>query len=322
MFTISDNGEIELIEKPKIVREKGKSLICIPDNFTVIDLETTGLDSYYDEIIEIAAIKVRNKEIVDKFETLVNPNFPVDDFITQLTGITNEMLENAPSIEEVLPKFLDFVKDDIILGHNVNFDINFLYDSMLEILNYKFNNNYVDLLRLARKVYPNFPNHKLRTIAKELNIEFPDLHRALDDTIITYNCFMRLLKDLKNNNIDLESLFKLNKSHSKLNLKELQSNKTEFNPEHPFYKKYCVFTGKLNKMTRSDAAQKVLDVGGYCENNVTKNTNYLILGNFDYCSNIKGEKSNKLKKAEMLILKGQDLQIISENVFEELLNEL
>lgn len=319
LFTLSDDGEIKVLEKPKTVREKGKSLICIPNDFTVIDLETTGLDSFYDEIIEVVAIKVRNKKIVDKFESLVNPKFPIDNFITELTGITNEMLEEAPTIETVLPNFLDFIKDDIILGHNVNFDINFLYDKSLEILNYKFTNDFVDLLRLSRKVYPDFPNHKLRTIASKLNIDNPSLHRAFDDSILTYHCFMHLSQHLTDNDINLESLFKTYKT--KLNLNELKSNTTEFNPEHPFYQKYCCFTGKLSKMTRSEAAQKVVDLGGFCENNVTKNTNFLILGNFDYCSNIKGEKSNKLKKAETLILKGQDLQIISENVFEELLNE-
>lgn len=328
-FTITEDGKIEYEEAKKIIREKGKSLVRIPDDFTVIDLETTGLDPRYDDIIEIAALKVRNMQVIDKFESLVKPKryytnddgsiYYVDDFITELTGITNDMLENAPLLENVLSQFLMFIKDDIALGHNVNFDINFLYDSLLEELDYKFNNNFVDLMRLSRKVYPQFKNHKLRTIAEQLNVNTRNLHRGLTDCFITYDCIIHLSQHLVDKNLSLDSLFSYKKKD--LNLKDINTNKSDFDMDHPLYGKYCVFTGKLEKMIRKEAAQKVVDLGGLCENSVTKNTNYLILGNFDYCNNIKGDKSSKLKKAEKLILGGQDLQILSENVFEDLIIE-
>lgn len=94
----------------------------------VIDLETTGLDPSYDEIIELAAVRVENKAIVPEFQSLVKPSFPIDGFITELTGITNEMLSNAPSVDAVLPSFFDYAGQSTVVAHNANFDVNFLYD--------------------------------------------------------------------------------------------------------------------------------------------------------------------------------------------------
>ena len=91
------------------IRKKGKSLIKIPSRFVVFDIETTGLNPATDEIIEISAIKVRDNVIEDTFSYLIKPNNEIPYFITELTKITNEMVENAPSIEEVLPKFLDLL---------------------------------------------------------------------------------------------------------------------------------------------------------------------------------------------------------------------
>ncbi len=311
-------------------REKGKSLTFIPDNYTVIDIETTGLDPAYDEIIEIGALKVNKGIIVDKFESLVKPNgfyyyddndneifAYVDDFITELTGITNDMLETAPTIKNILPTFIDFIQDDILIGHNINFDINFLYDVSLNQLNLKLQNDFVDLMRLARKIYPKFKNHKLKTIAKNLDINSKNDHRALADCNITHECFLKLSNHINKNNIDLQDLF--SKKYNSIDLREIKTDTTDFDKEHPLYNKYCTFTGKLEKMQRKDAAQLVANLGGKCLNNVTKKTNFLILGNFDYCSTIKDGKSSKLKKTEKLILDGQqDLQILSENVFYDL----
>lgn len=333
-FSINEDGTIEIENREANVRDKGKSLITIPNSYTVIDIETTGLDPRYDEIIEIGAIKVEEGIIIDKFESLIKPNgyyfydddgneyfSYVDEFITELTGITNEMLETAPDIENVLPKFVDFIKDDILAGHNVNFDINFLYDNLMDELDYRLSNDFVDLMRLTRKIYPDYKNHKLKTISENLNIDTSNHHRAIGDCEITYNCFMKLLDHINKNNIDLNNLFSKKYNYQQTDLRELKANTDIFNEEHPLFNKYCTFTGKLEKMDRKDAAQLVVNLGGICLNGVTKQTNFLILGNFDYSSNVKDGKSSKLKKAEELILKGQDLQILSENVFYDLISE-
>src|SRR5699024_10738657 len=101
-------------KKGSVIRKnKGQSLLAFPDNYTVFDIETTGLDSKYDEIIEIGALKIKNNKIIDQFSFLIKPTSPIGEFITELTGITNEMVSDAPNINEILPKFLEFIGDDI-----------------------------------------------------------------------------------------------------------------------------------------------------------------------------------------------------------------
>ena len=138
--------------KAKIDRKKGRSVLYRLNNYTVIDIETTGFDPYFNEIIELSALKVRDKKIVGEFSTLVKPNVPVSEFITKLTGITNEELENAPKIENVISKYIEFIGDDTLLGHNTGFDINFIYDAYLKYCNKHFDNYYMDTLRISRRV--------------------------------------------------------------------------------------------------------------------------------------------------------------------------
>ncbi len=308
----------------KVKREKGKSLLEFLDEYTVIDIETTGLSPDYDCIIELSAIKVKNGELTAKYSSLVKPyntfiydefnEYYVDAFITELTGITNEMLETAPDIEKVLPDFLCFIGDSIIVGHNVNFDINFIYDDAKNILNKKFQNDYCDLMRISRRLFPNLPNHKLATLAQEFNIEQLESHRGLVDCITTMKCFEYCKQFAISNNIDF-SVFK----SKKLDVRKISPTTESFDSDNPFFQKRCVFTGKLERLQRADAAQIVVNLGGICENGVTKNTNFLILGNNDYRT--KDGKSSKQKKAENLILKGQDLQIMPEDVFYDIINE-
>lgn len=118
--------------------EKGKSLIASPDSFVVLDIETTGYLPEWDRIIEVGAIKYEHGVEVARFSSLVQPPSDngeyVDCYVTGLTGITNEMLSSAPAIESILPGLYDFLGNSIIIGHNVNFDINFLYDYFVDFL--------------------------------------------------------------------------------------------------------------------------------------------------------------------------------------------
>ncbi len=293
--------------------EKGCSLFEIPADYTLLDLETTGLDPTWNEIIEIGAIKVRNHDIIDSFSQLVKPNIPIDDFISELTGITNEIVEDAPTIEDVLPIFLEFVGNDIVVGHNVNFDINFLYDNCLALLAHGFTNDYVDTMRLSRRLYPEEKHHRLIDLEQRFNLHNEMAHRALSDVMLTKQCFDILRKHVTENNIDLQALIQRKKTS--WSAKDIVATKDKFDENSPFYQKVFVFTGTLERMPRKDAMQLVADHGGICGDGVNKKTNYLVLGNNDFCSTIKGGKSSKHKKAEQLQLSGQDIEIISENVF-------
>lgn len=176
-------------------RDKGCSLGIFPDDCCVIDIETTGLNSKADAIIELGAIRVRGREIVETYSVLIKPPFDIPSEISQLTGITNDMVKNAPSIEDVLEGFLDFAGDDILVAHNANFDINFIYDNVSTITGDSFNNDFVDTLRIARKVLPALRHHRLSDLTRYYGIERNTAHRALADCEQTYELLYHLEKD-------------------------------------------------------------------------------------------------------------------------------
>lgn len=330
MISISfgKNGfEVSSGKESKRIRKKGRSLLDLPQDYTVIDLETTGLEPRYDDIIEVACIKYRGGEEVGRFQSLVQPPlqndeeddegepYYVDEFIESLTGITNEMLADAPKFDAIEQQVADFLNGELLVGHNVNFDINFLYDN-LEPYGVEIGNDFVDTMRLSRRALPDLPHHRLNDLAEYFSID-GEHHRAMGDCEMTNHILLGLAKIIRENDVDLSV-----HRYSSIDLRSLQPDPTKFVQDHIFYDRNCVFTGKLERFTRKEAAQIVLNIGGHCENNVTKHTNFLVVGNFDYCSNVKGNKSGKLKKAEGLILRGQDLQILSESAFYDLVEGL
>lgn len=322
MKIIISSGKMYIEEhsiKPSRER-KGKSLTKILSDYTVLDIETTGLDPSFDEIIEISALRVRSADVIDTFSSLVKPSEPVSDFITELTGITNEMLDNAPSISDVLPHFIQFIGSDIVVGHNVNFDINFLYDQSVCLGLPPFRNDFVDTMRLARKLFPDLNNHKLDTLSQFFDVPRCISHRATADCEATNSIYRQIAQYVSDHSIDLSSLF-AKKQHSH-KASDIHAQTDYFDEDSPFLGKVCVFTGVLERMVRRDAMQIVANMGGICSDNVTAKTNYLILGNNDYCSSIKDGKSSKQKKAESLILKGKDLSIISEDVFYDMIGSI
>lgn len=177
--------------RKKTRENKGKSLISLPDNFTVIDIETTGLDPEWDNIIEISAIKVKNNQITDIFSTLINPEVKISEFISELTGITDEMIKDAPLIDDALEDYINFIGDDIILGWNVNFDINFLYDYLSKLKNKILSNNFVDGLRIARLHLKELKSHKLSTICEYYNLNKDIAHRSLSDCYSVLNVYQK-----------------------------------------------------------------------------------------------------------------------------------
>ena len=176
---------------------KGHSLIKKLNDYTVVDIETTSLDSFTGEIVEISAIKVRDKKEVDTFSELIKTQNRLGAFTTRLTGITNEMIQKeGKDLIYVLQQFKDFLARDIIVGHNVNFDINFIYDSMYKNMNQYLTNDFVDTLRISRKVLPNLRHHKLDNLIDYFNLVKRDEHRALNDCVLTNQVYINLTKML------------------------------------------------------------------------------------------------------------------------------
>lgn len=297
--------------------KKGNSIIELLDDYCCVDLETTGLSYKYDKIIEVGAVRVRSGQITDRFTSLVHVDY-LDSFITQLTGITIEMLANAPSVDKVLWELKEFVGNDVIVGHNVTFDIDFLCFGLAGLGNF-FTNDYINTLRLSRRVLPSatVTNHKLSTLIEELHLGSNTFHRALGDAEATYKLYEYLKKQVKDGEIDI---LKNYKHAPKLNAKDISAATDEFDESHPLYGKVCVFTGTLS-VPRKDAMQMVANVGGINANGINKQTNYLIVGDLEYGAAIKDGKSSKLKKAEDYILSGQDITILDENAFASLLAE-
>lgn len=161
------------------------------ENYTVIDIETTGLSPQNDDIIELSALKIRNNKVVEEFSSLLKSSKGVSSFISNLTGITEKMLINAPVIEDILPQFLNFIENDIILGHNVNFDMRFIKSKTQRVLNKTIENNIMDTMVLAKQNL-SLPNYKLITIAQYYNIDTKNNHRGLKDCYITFEVYNKL----------------------------------------------------------------------------------------------------------------------------------
>ncbi|MGM9570541.1 MAG: exonuclease domain-containing protein [Phascolarctobacterium sp.] len=178
------------IRQEALVKDNG--ILACPDNYIVIDIETTGLSPVQDEITEIAAIKYRNNRKVEEFVTLVKPEGEISPFITKLTGISKETVAHAPSIDEVIEDFARFVGEDILVGYNVAFDISFLSNKLENCCGLGLFNDYVDVMRLSRDKLPFLGNPKQTVLAKYFSIAIEGAHRATVDCEICNKCYQKL----------------------------------------------------------------------------------------------------------------------------------
>lgn len=178
---------------PVVVNDKGQS---IDTTYCVLDLETTGLSAKTEKITEIGIMKVKNGEVLEEFCEFVNPEKPIPQRVQEITNITDDMVKDAPTIEEMFPKVLEFIKGTVLVAHNATFDIGFL-KTVAKDLGYEFDYTYVDTLPLARKLYPELKKHKLGKIAEYLKIKVEVAHRALDDVDTTVKVLREMMKTLK-----------------------------------------------------------------------------------------------------------------------------
>ncbi|GBC88113.1 DNA polymerase III PolC-type [bacterium HR13] len=172
--------------------------ILLESTFVSIDIETTGFDEESSDIIEIACVRVEGCIITDRFSTLVNPGYLLPDRIVKLTGITNAMIVGKPNIYEVLPHFLRFVGDSIIVGHHVEKDMAFIDKAYRVLYGKKFKHPHICTLSLARNILPDLKRYSLKDLADHFNIRYRRLHRALDDAETTAYLFIELLNLLWN----------------------------------------------------------------------------------------------------------------------------
>ena len=181
------------------VREyKGKSILDFPSDYVLVDIETTGILPERDEIIEISAIRIKDNNIVGTFSELVKVKGSTKGIVERKTGITDKMLSDKEEIKEVLKKFLVFIEDDdILVGYNFNFDINFLYDFFEKELDYYLMNDFIDVLRFSKALLKNkVEDCKLQTISEFYKIDYSKAHRGEEDCLITFEVFKKLKKEV------------------------------------------------------------------------------------------------------------------------------
>lgn len=176
-------------------------------DIVVFDIETTGLSISHDEIIEIAACKIRDKKVIAEYETLVNPERPIFPHITKLTGITNEDVKDAPSVETAVTEFLKFIDGAILVGHNIaSFDIRFIEAQSQTIMD----NEIIDTLRLSFTAMPFLISHKLTDLTDYYGIEYNNAHRAMADVRANIDVFYSLVQQCEKEKI---SIFESSRLH-------------------------------------------------------------------------------------------------------------
>lgn len=202
----------DLVETDSRLQLAGDHLELVTDNFerrdlaetdfVVFDLETTGAKAPPCRITEIGAYRVRNGAIVAEYQTLVNPETPIPLFISQLTGISDQMVRNAPKFREVAHDFLDFIGDAILVAHNAHFDMRFLNHEIGRIhTDYRLKNPSLCTVRISRKLLPDVENHRLNTLANYYSVALVNHHRASDDARATAHIFVKLLEEMHKSGI-------------------------------------------------------------------------------------------------------------------------
>ena len=183
--------------KEIVTNSKGQGL---EDTFVVFDIETIGFGPVNDQIIEIGAVKICGGEIVDKFSQFINPQIPIPYEIEKLTSINDSMVAEAPLIEEVLPKFLEFCEGAVLVAHNASFDVGFI-TKKAELMGISTDFTVADTVAMARTLLSDIKNYKLDVVAKELNISLENHHRAVDDALCTAYIFLEFMKMYKEKGI-------------------------------------------------------------------------------------------------------------------------
>ncbi len=180
-------------KSPVVTNAKGQD---IDTTYCVLDLETTGFSAIHERITEIGVMKVKGGKVVDQFSCFVNPKKHIPQRVTEVTNITDDMVKDAKTIDQVFPELLAFIQDSVLVAHNAPFDIGFLKQNA-KTLGYKFDFTYLDTLSLAKDLFPDYKKYKLGKIAENLGIKVEVAHRALDDVDTTVKVFYVMLEKLK-----------------------------------------------------------------------------------------------------------------------------
>ena len=297
----------------------GEKLSEPPHSYACIDVETTGLYPDSDFITEICAAIVREGDIVDVFSSLIYTDKLIPKEVSDLTGITNDMLSDAPTEEQVFPRFLSFVGDLPLVGHNVSFDLRFI-NAAVQRQKMQLLNDYFDSLPYARKKMDKMAHYRLSDVASALGIEQTSAHRAEADVRTTVACVEALRGKSDDAPRVIPREFEYDYSAQHVDYAALQPTVSAIDPGNPLYGKRVVFTGILHRCSRFDAAQSVVNLGGLPSDNVLKRTDYLVIGADGFPPGTNEAGSFKVRKAEEWKGKGSKIRILSETDFFEMID--
>lgn len=275
-------------------------------DYTVFDLETTGVNVNNCKIIELTAIKVRNNDIIQKFTTLINPECHIPSEATRVNKITDEMVRNAPKLEDIFNNFISFIGDDILIGHNIaSFDYIIISNLYKQLTGSTLKNHYIDTYRLSKQYVPNARNYKLITLAEYFGIELNNAHRAESDCIATH----KLYQELKSLNGTV-----LTQPKSNINSKTFSSEFSNIQFKYDVSGKTICLTGDFLCGSRNQLENILFVNGALVQKNVVKKLDYLVIGSLG-SDDWKDNKGTKLLKAEDYNQKGAHIIIIKEDDF-------
>ena len=194
--------EMYMIDDEALMITNPKDKKIDEEEFVVFDIETTGLNSHFNKIIEIGAVKIKAGRIIDRYSQLINPGISIPYHITEITSITNEQVANQPKIDEAIEKFVEFVGDAVLVAHNAPFDMGFIKRDIKEYLNINLENSVIDTLQMARDLFPDLKKYGLGDLNKVLGLALENHHRAVDDSQATANMFIIFLEKYKEKGIE------------------------------------------------------------------------------------------------------------------------
>lgn len=269
--------------------------------YIVLDIETTGRSSY-SKIIEFTGLKYEDEKLIDEYTTLINPTTNIPSVITQKTGITNDMVKDAPQIKEVIGKIVDFINGQTLVGYNIaSFDVPFIR-RVAEEYDLSFDSKIIDLLPVARRSLTTLPDHKLTTVATYYDINVSNAHRSRADCLITYEVY-QYLKDF----IAVQKP-KAEKPHQTFDDTEEADVASISIKDSSF-----VLTGDFASGDKNDIKAKIEQAGGFVKSGVSKKINYLVVGGLGSDRWKFGNQGSKITKAKELQEQGIDIHIISED---------
>lgn len=307
------NGVLQVPGAEDKLRHKGTERPEFLQNYTLIDIETTGLSPYRDRVTELGGIKVRDGEVVDEYShlTAYDKSNKVPAFITKLNGITEEKIINEGiPVDEAIHDFRNFIGDDVIIGYNVNFDLNFVYDLAKKYRLPELSNDYVDVLRLARAYYPKERHNRLLDCMQRAGIAQVEQHRGLDDSIDTKKVY-----DDFRDHFTPELLQTAQSKIKNFSLTAGQLLPWQIGFRNPVNGKKIVLSDHVH-LDQNDGMKMIDNLGGEAQGRLDATTNYLIVGDHDFFN----KNNADLNAARQLNAQGAEIKRLSESFFLNMLD--